>query len=60
MDAAFAAAGFEYVIDEWLMPALVTVGQAWVNGQLDIAQEHFISAAEESGGVGEIGHSCSV
>ena len=45
MDAAFAAAGFEYVIDEWLMPALVTVGQAWVNGQLDIAQEHFISAA---------------
>lgn len=45
LDAAFAAAGFEYVIDEWLMPALVTVGQAWVTEQLDIAQEHFISAA---------------
>ena len=38
LDAAFAAAGFEYVIDEWLMPALVTVGQAWVTKQLDIAQ----------------------
>ena len=45
LDAAFAAAGFEYVIDEWLMAALVPVGQAWVAGHLDIAQEHFISAA---------------
>jgi methanogenic corrinoid protein MtbC1 len=45
LDAAFAAAGFEYVIDEWLMPALVPVGQAWADGHLDIAQEHFISAA---------------
>ena len=45
LDAAFGAAGFEYVIDEWLMPALVPIGQAWEDGQLDIAQEHFISAA---------------
>ncbi|HEY3408663.1 MAG TPA: B12-binding domain-containing protein, partial [Propionicimonas sp.] len=45
LDAAFAAAGFEYVIDEWLMAALVPVGQAWADGHLDIAQEHFISAA---------------
>ena len=45
LDAAFAAAGFEYVIDEWLLSALVPVGQAWVAGHLDIAQEHFISAA---------------
>ena len=45
LDAAFAAAGFEYVIDEWLMSALVPVGQAWADGQLDVAQEHFISAA---------------
>lgn len=45
LDAAFAAAGFEYVIDEWLMAALVPVGQAWEAGRLDIAQEHFISAA---------------
>ena len=45
LDSAFAAAGFEYVIDEWLMPALVATGQAWAAGHLDIAQEHFISAA---------------
>lgn len=45
LDAAFAAAGFEYVVDEWLTPALGAVGQAWVAGSLDIAQEHFISAA---------------
>jgi DNA-binding transcriptional MerR regulator/methylmalonyl-CoA mutase cobalamin-binding subunit len=45
LDAAFAAAGFEYVIDEWLMAALVPIGQAWAAGRLDIAQEHFISAA---------------
>ena len=45
LDAAFSAAGFEYVIDEWLMAALVPVGQAWSAGHLDIAQEHFISAA---------------
>jgi DNA-binding transcriptional MerR regulator len=43
LDAAFAAAGFEYVVDEWLMAALVPVGQAWAAGHLDIAQEHFIS-----------------
>ena len=45
LDAAFGAAGFEYVIDEWLMAALIPVGQAWMDGDLDIAQEHFISAA---------------
>ncbi len=45
LDAAFAAARFEYVVDEWLMVALVAVGQAWASGHLDIAQEHFISAA---------------
>jgi len=45
LDAVFSAAGFEYVIDEWLMTALVQVGQAWEVGHLDIAQEHFISAA---------------
>jgi len=45
LDSAFAAASFEYVIDEWLMTALVPVGQAWAVGDLDIAQEHFISAA---------------
>ncbi len=44
LDAAFAAAGFEYVVDVWLMAAMVAVGEAWAAGRLDVAQEHFISA----------------
>ncbi len=44
LDAAFAVARFEYVIDVWLMAAMVEVGHAWTGGHLDIAQEHFISA----------------
>lgn len=45
LDAAFAAARFEHVIDGWLMGAMVAVGQAWAAGHLDVAQEHFLSAA---------------
>lgn len=44
LDAAFAAAGFEHVIDSWLMPVMAKVGEAWVSGELDVGQEHFISA----------------
>lgn len=44
LDAAFATAGFEHVIDTWLMAAMAEVGQAWAAGDLDVAQEHFISA----------------
>ena len=44
LDAAFAGAGFEYVIDGWLVAAMGAVGDAWAAGQLDVAQEHFISA----------------
>lgn len=44
LDSAFSAAGFEFVVDGWLTDALRQVGQAWVEGRLDAAQEHFISA----------------
>ena len=44
LDAAFAAAGFEYVVDSWLMAAMVDVGEAWADGRLDVSQEHFLSA----------------
>jgi methanogenic corrinoid protein MtbC1 len=44
LDAAFATAGFEHVIDGWLMAAMAEVGEAWAAGHLDVAQEHFISA----------------
>lgn len=44
LDAAFAAAGFEYVVDVWLMAAMRELGEAWASGGLDVAHEHFISA----------------
>lgn len=44
LDAAFAAAQFEHVVDRWLMPALIAVGDAWATGEIDVGQEHFISA----------------
>lgn len=44
LDAAFGAAGFEYVVDVWLMAAMAEVGEAWASGDLDVSQEHFISA----------------
>lgn len=45
LDRAFAAASFERVIDEWLLPALVAIGGAWQRAELDVSQEHFISSA---------------
>ena len=45
LDVVFAAASFEYVVDEWLVSAMNPVGEGWSDGSLDVAQEHFISAA---------------
>ncbi|MHB0929651.1 MAG: MerR family transcriptional regulator [Candidatus Nanopelagicales bacterium] len=45
LDEAFTSGSFEYVIDGWLTPALHQLGAAWLTGDLDIAAEHFASAA---------------
>jgi DNA-binding transcriptional MerR regulator/methylmalonyl-CoA mutase cobalamin-binding subunit len=45
LDEAFAAGSFEYVVDGWLMPSLTQVGVAWTEGRIDVAGEHFVSAA---------------
>ncbi len=45
LDARFAAASYEAVVDDWLMPALGVVGQAWAAGRLSIAGEHLVSYA---------------
>ena len=45
LDTAFAGAGFEQVVDEWLMPSLETVGTWWRDGVVDVAGEHLVSAA---------------
>ncbi|SDB80798.1 B12 binding domain-containing protein [Raineyella antarctica] len=42
--AAFTTAGFEYVVDVWLMKAMREVGNAWAAGDLGVAEEHFISS----------------
>ena len=41
----FALASVETVIDQWLMPSLHRVGEAWSTGEIDVAEEHLISAA---------------
>jgi MerR family transcriptional regulator, light-induced transcriptional regulator len=45
LDEAFARAEFEEVVDDWLMPALVRLGQAWHDGVVPVAGEHLVSAA---------------
>lgn len=45
LDAAFAADSFESVVEHWLLPALLLLGQAWADGRVDVAGEHFVSAA---------------
>lgn len=45
LDEVFAAGSFETVFDEWLTPALIRVGEAWVSEDISVAGEHFVSAA---------------
>lgn len=45
LDEAFVRAGFERVVDDWLMPALVAIGDAWADGRLSVAGEHLLSYA---------------
>lgn len=45
LDQAFAAGSFESVVEHWLLPALGQVGSAWQDGLVDVAGEHFVSAA---------------
>ncbi|MGW5237750.1 MerR family transcriptional regulator [Monashia sp. NPDC004114] len=45
LDEAFALASAERVIDDWLMPSLTRLGDAWEAGEIDVAAEHFVTAA---------------
>lgn len=45
LDEAFARGSFESVVEGWLMPALGDLGTAWAEGRVDVAGEHFVSAA---------------
>ncbi len=43
IDEGFARGPLEEVADQWLMPALYTLGQAWADGRVSIAGEHLAS-----------------
>ena len=45
LDKAFAEADLAIAVDEWLMPSLVRLGEAWQQGTVSVAGEHFVSAA---------------
>lgn len=45
LDEQFATGSFEHVVDGWLMPALVAVGNAWAGGGMSIAGEHLVAHA---------------
>ena len=45
LDARFALGTFEHVVDDWLLPTLRLVGEAWAHGRLTVAGEHLVSYA---------------
>lgn len=45
LDERFSHGPFELMVDDWLLPALSRVGQAWVSGRVSVAGEHFVSHA---------------
>jgi len=40
IDEQFALRSYEAVVDDWLMPTLNRVGDAWANGDISVAAEH--------------------
>lgn len=63
LDERFARGSFEAVVDDWLMPALTAVGDAWARGEVSTAAEHLVAhavlrrlaAAYEAAGTGTRG-----
>ena len=45
LDAIFATGSFEHSVDRYLLPALEALGDAWVDGRVDVAGEHAASHA---------------
>lgn len=44
LDEGWATGSLETVLDHWLAPAMVALGDAWEDGRVDVAGEHFVSA----------------
>jgi DNA-binding transcriptional MerR regulator/methylmalonyl-CoA mutase cobalamin-binding subunit len=45
LDQIFARGSYESIVDDLLMPSLIALGAAWVDGRVDVAAEHAASAA---------------
>lgn len=45
LDERFALGSFESVVDEWLLPTLDEVGNAWADQRISIAGEHLVAHA---------------
>jgi methanogenic corrinoid protein MtbC1 len=45
LDRAFALGSFEHVVDAWLFPTLIALGEGWARGEIDVAGEHLASHA---------------
>lgn len=43
LDERFATGSFETVVDDWLLPALVELGEAWADGRVTVAGEHLVA-----------------
>jgi len=43
LNAQFAGAEFEAVVDQWLLPALTQLGLAWADGAVSVAGEHLVA-----------------
>lgn len=47
LDFAFSVHSFDDLVDQWLGPVLKATGEAWSEGRLSVAGEHFLSAGIE-------------
>lgn len=45
LDDRFGRGSFESVVDDWLMPALRAIGDAWATGEMSTAAEHLAANA---------------
>lgn len=45
LDEEFSRGSFEAVVDGWLMPALVALGEAWADRRVTVAGEHLVANA---------------
>jgi methanogenic corrinoid protein MtbC1 len=45
LDRGFSIGTFEHVVDAWLFPCLIALGEGWARGEIDVAGEHLAAHA---------------